>query len=116
MFQRLWIDSRLEAWNSHKSFSREKHVQFKQRLSQARFAGECVVEGGLCPFDVANVHDVDGLCTPLYANFCFEDWVILFWRVDLHFVAHGFLSGNVCPGCLGVPEHHVARVYDMVSG
>ena len=56
---------------------REKHVQFKQKLSQARVAGECVVEGWLCPLDVATVHDVDGLGTPSYTNFFCEDWVIL---------------------------------------
>ena len=116
MFQRLWIDSQLEAWNSNKSGLREEHVQFKQKVVQDRFAGEFVVEGGLCPLDVANVHDVDRLGTPLYANFCFEDWVVFLWRVELHFVAHGFLIGNVGLGCLGVPEHHVVRVCEMVSG
>ena len=76
LFQRLWIDSRLEAWNSHKAGLREKRMQFKQMLSQDRFVGEFVVEGGLCPLDVANVHDADGLGAPLCANFSFEDWVI----------------------------------------
>ena len=80
------------------------------------FAGEFVVEGGLCPLDVANVHNVDGRGTPLYANICFEDWVVLLWRVELDFVALGFPICNVGPGCLGVTEHHVARINEIVLG
>ena len=72
MFQRLRIGSRVEAWKSYKSGLRAQYVQYKQMLSQASFAGRFVVEGGLCPLDVANVHDVDGLGTPLYSNFVFD--------------------------------------------
>ena len=116
MFQKLWIGSRVEAWNSFKSDLRVQHVQYKKRLSQARVAGEFVGESGLCPLNVANVHDVDGLGKPLYSNFMFEDWVILLWTVELHLVAHGFLIDSFGPGCPGVPEHHVARVYESMFG
>ena len=76
-------------------------MQLKHMLSQAPVAGEFVVEGGLCPFDVANVHDVDGLGTPLYANFCVVHWVVFLWRVELHFVAHVFLMAMLVLVVLG---------------
>ena len=104
MFQRLWIVSRVVAWKSYKSVLRAQHVQYKRRLSQARVAGEFVVEGELCPLDVANVHDVDGLGTPLYSNFVCDDWSSC--RGELRStLLHMVSSWQCCP-----------RVFEMVSG
>merc|ERR1712136_512590 len=102
----------IAAWRSFRSELRDKHVQFTNKKSQAKSAG-VELEVGMCSLDAASVHDADEKGTPLYANFKYEDWLILSWRIELHLLATGFLNDVDDPDRLGIPEDHVAHYYEL---
>jgi hypothetical protein len=107
-----WFAAKIAAWRLFRSELRDKHVQFTTKKSQAKSAG-VDFEVGLCSLDAASVHDADGKETPLYANFKYEDWLILSWRIELHLLATGFLNDVDDPERLGIPEDHVAHYYEL---
>uniref|UniRef100_A0A7S1EZW4 B30.2/SPRY domain-containing protein n=1 Tax=Noctiluca scintillans TaxID=2966 RepID=A0A7S1EZW4_NOCSC len=107
-----WFAAKIAAWRSFRSELRDKHVQFTNKKSQAKSAG-VDLEVGMCSLDSASVHDADEKGTPLYANFKYEDWLILSWRIELHLLATGFLNDVDDPERLGIPEDHVAHYYEL---
>merc|ERR1712190_486234 len=65
---------------------------------------------------VPDIHDVDGKGAPLYADFRYEDWLLLFWAYELHLLAHAFRSDVNDPDHPGIPEKHVPHFYGLYYG
>jgi len=63
------------------------------------------------PFQVEDVMDI-GSGEPLFANFAFEDWMLLSLRYELHLLAHAFKKDMDDPERPGFHESHIAFYYN----
>lgn len=65
----------------------------------------------LDPFNVEEVMDI-GSGEPLFANFAFEDWMLLSLRFELHLLVHAFKKDMNDPERAGFHESHLAFYYN----
>merc|ERR1719293_557798 len=64
--------------------------------------------------DVDKVEDIDdiGNGKPLYADFVYEDWVLLSLRFELHLLIHAFRKDLDDPDRPSFREQHLSYYYD----
>lgn len=106
-----WFTTKLKAWHEMRGALRQRHMDFaaKRRRSAVDTDANDVVDLS----EVKDVHDADGKGTPLYANFKYEDWLLLAWRYELHLLSHAFIRDVNDPDRQGIPEIHVPHYFQV---
>lgn len=106
-----WFKQKLEEWKLARASFRQKHVDFSNRVKNDSALLE--LASSIEVSDVKDVHDIDGKKTPIYANFKYEDWLLLSWRYELHLLAHAFLIDVDDAQRMGIPEDHVSHYFNL---
>lgn len=105
-----------KAWTDMRLKLRENHQAFKA-LHKDSSGDNPANDLASIPVDsVDDVHDADFKGTPLYANFKYEDWLILSWRVELHTLVHCFAHDVDDDERPGIPEAHMQHYYSVYFG
>jgi len=110
-----WFENQLKAWQTVRVELRKRHAANSQRKQQALAVGdEWVDVASIIDLSIVeDVHDADGHGTPLYANFKYEDWIILAWRWELHLLTTAFAHDVKDTDRPGIPEEHVGHYYNL---
>jgi len=113
-----WFQGCLKAWQEMRVKLRTGHGQVLAKQKQAKASGDEILDiaGSLDPNTVEDIHNSDGQGTPIYANFKYEDWLLLSWRYELHLLAHTFIIDVDDPDRPGIPEEHIPHYYALYHG
>jgi len=106
-----WFHSQMEAWKKLKQALKQGQISFAKKADQNPALSGLAAEINL--EDVKDVHNGDGKGTPIYANFKYEDWIVLSWRYELHLLCHSFLVDAADPERRGIPEGHVDHYWKV---
>eukprot|EP00931_Biecheleriopsis_adriatica_P009178 TRINITY_DN110274_c0_g1_i1.p1 TRINITY_DN110274_c0_g1~~TRINITY_DN110274_c0_g1_i1.p1 ORF type:complete len:809 (+),score=207.76 TRINITY_DN110274_c0_g1_i1:48-2474(+) len=109
-----WFKSKLEAWKEARKSFRQGQMDFSTKSKEDATLLELASTLSLA--NVEDAHNADGKGVPVYANFKYEDWLILSWRYELHLLSHAFLIDVADPDRPGIPEDHVAHYFRLYLG
>uniref|UniRef100_A0A7S1WG85 B30.2/SPRY domain-containing protein n=1 Tax=Alexandrium catenella TaxID=2925 RepID=A0A7S1WG85_ALECA len=103
-----WFHARLKEWHKVRQDLRTSFSKYKSSGSDADVSA--------IKLEDVDVHNCDGDGTPIYANFKYEDWLLLSWRYELHLLVHAFMEDVADPDYKGIPEEHVAHYFRLYYG
>jgi len=103
-----WFQERQQEWHKIRQDLRTNFSKYKSGGAE-----EGTDVNSLKVEDIEDVHSCDGEGTPLYANFKYEDWLMLSWRYELHLLVHAFLEDVADPDYKGIPQDHVAHYFSL---
>lgn len=123
------FDSALAAWKKQLSGWRQLHVDWNDpqrkkvllkkrdeerlKLSEEERAKDLEIDiEDVEPLEVEDVNDV-GTGEPLFANFVFEDWVLLSARFELHLLLHSFRQDLNDPDRPSFTEQNLAFYFNI---
>ncbi len=110
-----WFRKRLFNWHTLREKLRTHHKSFTARKRASHELGNAFDDEALDRVDIAgvtNIHNADGMNSPIYARFKYEDWILLAWRIELHLLVTAFIR-DMEADCKGMPEAHVAHYYEI---
>lgn len=108
-----WFSDQQAAWKKERKRLREGHLEYNNSRTST---GGAEVDLRDDPARVKDIHNADGDGTPLYANFRYEDWVLLSWRYELHLLVHSFAADVGDADIPGITPEHVAHYYGVYFG
>jgi hypothetical protein len=88
----------------------KRHGEFSKKRKEAPEV-DAAASFDIKGMTIEDIHNVDAKGTPIYANFKYEDWILLAWRYELHLLVHGFATDVNDADRPGIPEEHLKHYY-----
>jgi len=107
-----WFTIKLKAWHTLRSEVQKRHMEFSKKRKEAPEV-DAAANFDIKGMSIEDIHNVDAKGTPIYANFKYEDWVLLAWRYELHLLVHAFAADVNDSDRPGIPEEHLKHYYKM---
>jgi hypothetical protein len=105
-----WFTGKLKAWHTIRSEVQKRHMEFSKKRKEAPEV-DAAASFDIKGMTIEDIHNVDAKGTPIYANFKYEDWILLAWRYEMHLLVHAFATDVNDPDRPGIPEEHLKHYY-----
>lgn len=111
----VWFQSKMKQWKEDRKRLQRGHLDFneprKKEGGKLRETSDAIDLAS-----VVDIHNADDHGTPLYANFRYEDWLLLSWRYELHLLVHAFAADVADDDIPGIPENHLGHYFSVYFG
>jgi len=110
-----WFKEKVKEWHALRAVLRQRHVEYAKKKKETPQLLDTASSFDIKGMTIDDIHNIDSKGTPIYANFKFEDWLLLQWRLDLHFLAHAFAMDVGDADRPGIPEEQLAHYYQIYT-
>eukprot|EP00427_Karlodinium_veneficum_P062582 CAMPEP_0169332704 /NCGR_PEP_ID=MMETSP1017-20121227/14865_1 /TAXON_ID=342587 /ORGANISM="Karlodinium micrum, Strain CCMP2283" /LENGTH=821 /DNA_ID=CAMNT_0009427871 /DNA_START=58 /DNA_END=2524 /DNA_ORIENTATION=+ len=107
-----WFTTKLKAWHTLRSEVQKIHMEFSKKRKETPEV-DAAANFDIKGVTIEDIHNVDAKGTPIYANFKYEDWILLAWRYELHLLVHAFAADANDSDRPGIPEDHLPNYYKI---
>lgn len=108
-----WFQAKMAAWKEERKKLSKGHADYQARKANSASGLDT---SAIDLAGVTDMHNADDHGTPLYANFTYEDWLLLSWRYELHLLVHSFAIDVDDADIPGIPENHLGHYFALYFG
>jgi hypothetical protein len=108
-----WFTTKLQEWHKLREELKKRHTEYAKKKKESPDMLDIASAFDIKSAAVEDIHNIDSKDTPLYANFKWEDWILLTWRYQLHLLAHAFATDVADPDRPGIPEEQLPHYYNI---
>lgn len=108
-----WFKEKVKEWHALRDVLRKRHVEYAKKRKETPQLLDTASSFDIKGMTIDDIHNIDSKSTPIYANFKYEDWLLLQWRLEMHFLAHAFALDVEDSDRPGIPEEQLAHYYSI---